>query len=67
MNIQYGVRNWYILVMLLFMIYINGLPEILEKCEAVLYANDTLSFTEIETYQISHNNVTIAKKMKKIK
>ena len=43
---------------LLFIIYIYELPNILSICEVVLYADDTLIFTEGETEQICQQNLT---------
>ena len=48
---EYGAPQGYVLGALLFIIYINELPNILSKCEIVLYADDTLIFTEGETEQ----------------
>lgn len=39
-------------------VYINEIPKILEKCEVVLYAVDTLIFTEAND-QICYNNLEI--------
>ena len=46
-----------ILVALLFIRYINDMPNILKKCEIILYAADTLIFTEEESEQICYNNL----------
>ena len=41
---------------LLFILYINDMPNILNKCEIVFDADDTLIFTEEESEQICYNN-----------
>ena len=51
---NYGVPQRSILGALLFIIYINDM----EKCEIVLYADDTLIFTDDKTDILCHENLT---------
>lgn len=46
LEIEYGVPQGAILGALLFIIYINDMPKVLEKCEIVLYADDTMIYAE---------------------
>ena len=52
---KYGVLQGSILGVLLFIIYINDMEKVLEKCEIVLYVDDTSIFT----YDKTDNFVTI--------
>ena len=42
-----------ILVALLLIIYVNDLAKTLQKCEVVLYADDTLTFTDDKNDNLS--------------
>ena len=55
---KYGVPQGSILGALLFIIYINDMEKVLEKCEIVLYADDTLIFTDDKTDNLCHENLT---------
>ena len=49
-EIKYGLPQGPILAALLFIIYINDMEKGLEKCEIVLYAHNTLIFTDDNFY-----------------
>lgn len=55
---EFGIPQGSILGALLFIIYVNDMPNILEKCEIVLYADDTLIFTEGDTNEECTDNLT---------
>lgn len=57
-NNGYGVPQGSILGALLFIIYINDMPNIIKNCEIVLYADDTLIFSESESDEQCHRNLT---------
>ena len=40
-----------------FFIYINNIEKVLEKCEIVLYADNTLIFTDDKTDNFCHENL----------
>ena len=52
-----GVPQGSILGALLFIIYINDMEKVLEKCEIVIYADDTLIFTDDKTDILCHENL----------
>lgn len=54
---EYGVPQGSILGALLFIIYINDMPNVLQKCEIILYADDTLIFTEGHTDKLCQDNM----------
>lgn len=54
---DFGVPQGSILGALLFIIYINDMPKVLEKSEIVMYADDTLIFTEGESDQQCHETL----------
>ena len=57
-NNDYGVPQGSVLGALLFIIYINDMPNVLTKCEIILYADDTLIFTEGDTGHQCYDNMT---------
>ena len=70
----YGVPQGSILEALLFIIYINDMNNILQKCEIVLYEDDTLIFNISKTdeecqinLKFDLNNVNRWLKMNKLK
>ena len=50
---NFGVSQGYFLGALLFIIYINVMPSILEKCRVVLYADDTDIYYSKEWWRMS--------------
>ena len=54
---KYVVPQGSILGALLFIIYINDMENVLEKCEIVLYADDNLIFTDDKTSNLCHENL----------
>lgn len=73
-NNEYGVPQGSILGPLLFIVYINDLPNILKNCEIIMYADDTLIFNEDDTEENCReklmqdiNNVILWMKMNKLK
>lgn len=56
-NNDFGVPQGSILGALLFIIYINDMPNILEQCQIILYADDTLIYTEGDSSEECHNNM----------
>ena len=56
-NNNFGVPQAYILGALLFITYINDMPNILDKCEIVMYADDTPIFAENDNEQECIDNM----------
>ena len=56
---NFGVPQGSILEALLFIIYIKDMENVLEKCEIVLYADDTLIFTDDKADILCHENLTM--------
>ena len=50
-NDEYGVPQGPILAALLFVIYINNKPNLLNDCEIILYADDALIYIEADTME----------------
>ena len=48
---------------LLFIIYINDIEKALEKCEVILYADDTLIFADDRDDKLRHKNLYTYKRM----
>ena len=46
-SIQFGVPQGSILGPLLFIVYINNLPSVVQSCDIQLYADDTLLFSVV--------------------
>lgn len=55
---EYGVPQGSILGALLFIIYINDMPNLLERCQIILYADDTLIFAEGESDRQCYDDLT---------
>ena len=54
---NFGVPQGSILVAFLFIIYINDMPSILEKCKLILYADDTLIYTIANSDEECRENI----------
>ena len=55
---KYGVPQRSIIKTLLFIININDMEKALEKSQIVLYADDTLCFTDDKNDNLCHKNMS---------